>query len=122
MICPICGASDHKEYDFKGHRILACPKVPDDKFISFPDENLCGLSPVVTGKWDPFWQSGACPTHDINQTERKAAISTAARFAYDAMNTAVINTAKAVYSVAFVIPYIAIGGIGGFFRDIFRRK
>lgn len=122
MICPICGASDHKVYNFKGTPILACPKAPEDKILSFPDENLCGLEPFTTGKWDPFFESKACVRHDMNQTERKAAISTAARFAYDAMNTAVINTAKAVYSVAFVIPYIAIGGIGGYVRDIFRRK
>lgn len=85
-------------------------------------ETFCGLEPYTTGEWDPFYQSGACTRHDMNQVERKAAISTAARFAYDAMNTAVINTARAVYSVAFVIPYIAIGGIGGYFRDVFRKK
>lgn len=85
-------------------------------------ETFCGLSPINTGEWDPFYQSGACPTHDISMEEGKPALATAARFAYDSMNTAVINTAKAVYSVGFVIPYILFGSIGGYFRDILKRK
>jgi hypothetical protein len=86
-------------------------------------ETFCGLSPYTTGDWDPFWQSGSCPRHDELMTKKEAhPVAIAARFAYDSMNTAVINTAKAVYSVTFVIPYILIGGVGGLIRDIYKRK
>lgn len=86
-------------------------------------ETFCGLSPYTTGEWDPFWQSGACTDHDINMSyNRKSPFGTALEFTVDTLNTAVINTAKAVYSVTFAIPYIWIGAVGGFARDVYKRR
>lgn len=97
--------------------------LPDlDKWID-KDPNHCGLDPLTTGKWDPFFNSGACSDHDLNMSEeRKSPLGTALEFTVDALNTATINVAKAVYSVTFVVPYVVVGAIGGFFRDIYKRR
>lgn len=87
------------------------------------DPNYCGLGVFTTDEHDPFYQSGACPDHDINMSyERKSPLGTALEFTVDALNTATINVAKAVYSVTFVVPYVLIGGLGGFLRDIYKRR
>ena len=85
-------------------------------------EEYCGLDPILTGENDPFYQSGACQRHDKNMVQKVLnPVSIAARFTIDVLNTAVINTGKAVYSVALAPFYILIGGGGGLIRDIYKR-
>jgi len=85
------------------------------------DPNYCGLGKITTDEHDPFWQS-ACVDHDLNMShKRKSALGTALEFTVDVLNTAVINTAKAAYSVALAPVYILIGGGGGLIRDIYKR-
>lgn len=43
MICPICGADDHKEYIFNGIPLLACPEAPDNQI------SMVSLEPKSVG-------------------------------------------------------------------------
>ncbi|HRH31973.1 MAG TPA: hypothetical protein PLK06_01480 [bacterium] len=81
MICPICGATDHKVYSYKGSALLACPQAEDNKITFFSgasislegdnDPGYCGISGIETGPLDP-WHLRICKPHDDAYNRLKA--------------------------------------------------
>lgn len=82
-------------------------------------EDYCGLDPLLTGEHDPFYQSGACPTHDHDFDRWKAGekvkgglVGVSARWMRD--------TSKAFLTSVWGVvgfPFYLVGGlIGGAIR------
>lgn len=40
MICPYCGATDHKRYEYKGMEMQACPVCPPHQILFYEGRNV----------------------------------------------------------------------------------
>lgn len=80
-----------------------------------PDLGFCGVAPFETGKWDPYWKSGTCPTHDKSFNANKAGLpnpgfaNTTGTFIESAAETA----AQGAYAVVMFLPYTFLATIVG---------
>lgn len=108
--CHKCGAPFNTATSLD---LIAKCRIPDCPF----KETYCGLDESLnTGELDPNYPS-SCHMHDVFHISKKAGAKTPSwlavnsRFAYDVASTAVINTAKAVVSIAQLV-YIPIGILG----------
>lgn len=104
--CPTC------KQQFSTATSLEVIEVCEVKDCPFR-ETYCGLDERInTGKNDPMWK-GACRAHDVLHITKKIGwLPTNARFAYDVASTAVIQTAKAIYTITAAPFYILTGVIG----------
>lgn len=88
------------------------------------DEGLCGLAPVETGKWDPFWRDGVCQKHDERFTKTKHGIKTASpwvTFRDFALGVGATATPGA-YAVIAAPLYLVFGGILGVARQMYLKE
>jgi hypothetical protein len=83
------------------------------------DPGYCGIGPFETGKYDPFWKSGACPRHDKMMTYQKqgelyeSIWDTQSTFACDMAKTTAKEVSEGVYALIFGVPFALLGGIVG---------
>ena len=130
LTCPVCGATDHEVYDYKGNLMLACPKA-NDKVVVFPwswptetspakeDKGYCGLEPLETGEQDPYWRDGVCKQHDERFIKRNKSTWVVTRDFVTGATKTMLRGAWAVVGYPF---YVLIGGIGGAIRYKFGGK
>lgn len=78
-------------------------------------EDYCGLDPLLTGEYDPFYQSGACPNHDHDFDKWKAGepvkgglVGVSYRWTRDVLRTAAISAWGILGA-----PFYLIGGLVG---------
>jgi len=50
--CPHCGQEGHEEYEYKGCPILACPKAPEDKILSYAVTPIIGVDSNGFKMWE----------------------------------------------------------------------
>lgn len=85
---------------------------------SQPKEDYCGIVPLTTGKWDPYYKAFVCQAHDKNFQAMKDNLpndgiaKTTGNFVVGALGVA----AQGLYSVVTLPLYLLIGGIGGVLR------
>lgn len=88
----------------------------DPKQTLMVDEGYCGLSPLTTGKRDPYWPR--CAGHDVHYEKLKAGnpdksnMQVQAEFAKGVLSTA----ASGLYAFLTAPIYLVIGCIGGMAR------
>lgn len=146
-ICPICGASDHKRYLYKGTEIIACPKIRRDAIYRHDpialreagrlvirnmadltelnkeqviegDKYYCGLEPWETGEQDPYWRDGVCQQHDKRFIEGKKSTWVVTR---DFVTGATKTMLRGAWAVAGYPWYLLIGGLGGAVKYALKR-
>lgn len=140
--CPVCGATDHKRYRYKGSEIIACPQIRGDSIYSYGYEDLkvvgksaiknwsamnewdkkqtdegdkyyCGLEPLETGEQDPYWRDGVCKQHDERFIKHSRSTWIVTRdFAIGATKTML----RGLWAVVGYPAYLLIGGLGGAIR------
>jgi len=148
-MCPVCGATDHKQYNYKGTPLLACPSVRGDSIYSYDnsdnilvagdsaikdwpamnewdkkqtdkqDKYYCGLSPLETGEQDPYWRDGVCKQHDERFIKRNKSTWVVTR---DFVTGATKTMLRGAYAVAFYPVYLIAGGLYGAIRYKFGGK
>lgn len=100
---------------------------PQGTIINLPKDGAehgdlghCGLSPIETGDWDPFYRDGECPEHDADDDnvkagiDKKGTLGSAADFSLGVAKT----FARGLYAVTMAPAYLAIGGLGGILESI----
>jgi len=81
------------------------------------DPGYCGLAPLETGKWDPFWQI-ACKRHDRAFDKLKAGNpdKTGLQVTGEFMGDVIAGAAEGLYAVVTAPIYLLVGGLGGLVR------
>lgn len=117
----------HRTLNYQGRKIdvhsIGNGNYADDKGTIYPailfDHGYCGLDPIETGRWDPFWKT-ACAPHDkaFNLMKLGYSASTAGNFGVFSEFAKNIGATmlQGAYAVTMGIPYLVVGGIGGLFR------
>ena len=92
--------------------------IKDTKLFPIDDPGFCGMAPLQTGKWDPFWKS-ACQNHDKAYNSLKLGLNNGDGglevFGQFVSNIG-LEMAKGAYAVVAGPFYILIGGVGGLLR------
>lgn len=81
------------------------------------DPAYCGLDPVTTGPWDPFWKR-TCKPHDTAFAALKTGYKGNSPFkVFGSFVGSTLETmAQGAYALAAGPAYILIGGVGGLLR------
>lgn len=90
---------------------IAVAQTPTPNITS--DPGYCGLFPLETGAWDPFWKT--CKLHDERFIADRDGLPTPGFLVTttDFVQGVAVTAAQGVYSTIMAVPYIILGtGVG----------